>query len=120
MTVRLFLIHYLQIAGKRKIQFNSYVSSNLPEIVSGREHFKGSRRRLRKLVSAEPIFDWLTYCTPPSIQKFLNEASQRKNMDEIDEKYEFNAPKFIDFLKGDQDEDADKWFGRYFNLCFFY
>lgn len=41
-------------------------------------------------------------------------------MDEIDEKYEFNAPKFIDFLKGDQDEDADKWFGRYINLCFFY
>lgn len=35
-------------------------------------------------------------------------------MDEIDEKYEFNAPKFIDFLKGDQDEDADKWFGGYF------
>ncbi|XP_057292042.1 targeting protein for Xklp2-A-like [Hydractinia symbiolongicarpus] len=30
--------------------------------------------------------------------------------EEIDSKYEFNAPKFIDFLQGDVDEDADKWF----------
>lgn len=28
----------------------------------------------------------------------------------IDSKYEFNAPKYIDFLQGDVDEDADRWF----------
>ena len=32
--------------------------------------------------------------------------------DNIDSKYEFNAPKYIDFLQGDVDEDADKWFGE--------
>jgi len=34
----------------------------------------------------------------------------------IDSKYEFNAPKYIDFLQGDVDEDADKWFGK--NILF--
>jgi len=29
---------------------------------------------------------------------------------EIDDKYEFSAPKFIDFTKAEQDEDYDKWF----------
>ncbi|XP_065676246.1 targeting protein for Xklp2 homolog isoform X2 [Hydra vulgaris] len=31
-------------------------------------------------------------------------------MASFDAKYEFNAPKYIDFLQGDIDEDADKWF----------
>ena len=31
----------------------------------------------------------------------------------IDSKYEFNAPKYMDFLQGDVDQDADKWFGKF-------
>ena len=30
----------------------------------------------------------------------------------IDSKYEFNAPKYMDFLQGDVDQDSDKWFGK--------
>ena len=42
----------------------------------------------------------------------------------IDSKYEFNAPKYMDFLQGDVDQDADKWFGKlqldlFYILAFF-
>lgn len=47
---------------------------------------------------------------------------------EVDPKYEFNAPKFIDFTKVDTAEDtkADEWFGKdralfknYFKITFY-
>ena len=32
--------------------------------------------------------------------------------DPFDSNYEFNAPKFVDFLNEDHNEDADTWFGK--------
>ena len=44
--------------------------------------------------------------------------------DTFDDKYEFNAPKFVDFTQGDNNDDADKWFGKYilkyYVLCLTY
>lgn len=44
---------------------------------------------------------------------FWKKRSEIKMDGTFDSKYEFNAPKYIDFLQGDVDEDADKWFGKF-------